>query len=244
MALAMLMPISGTFNFPIHEHPTITQLQEIILQCDTSSAPVIINLPVIETYFGGQLTFIVKVNDNSNNASTNPITINTAGGNFFIGSQTQFIINGNGASVELIIVSTTRWSVLTASSQLPVFSGQKIITPADMLVIHTTPFNLVRAIIGKTIQPISLVSTLNFNSIGRRINIRYGTFDSTTTVIPSAMIDSVVSDINSGFVAQAVSSAVGNLSDYQNKDFNLMSNGAITTGNSSITVDYQYTIVG
>lgn len=248
----MLVPVSGTFRLSPLSVPTFTTLNEIILNCDTSSAPVIINLDSISE-FGGQLTFRVKIIDGSGNASTNPITINTAVGDSFAGGNTSLIINGNNAVVEVIMVGRFIWATFNSNvSQISnVYSGQKILTPADITTLHTTSFILASGISSKVIKPVSAVFTMNFNSVAYTsgvVTLR-STFGSVNAALISSfntMITSGVSKIqDASFLCLQTISASNNLSNYAGYDWALTTSGAIAGGgNSSVIVDYSYGIIG
>ena len=69
------MAISGTYNLVANPTWKNLVLQEIYLECDTTLAPVTINLFPISD-LGRFWNVKIYVTDISNNAGTNPITIN------------------------------------------------------------------------------------------------------------------------------------------------------------------------
>lgn len=80
---------------------------DVVLLCDTSSAPVIINLFDIPDGFWSTQWKLYIV-DNSNNASTNSITIN-AGGVQNINDASSLVLNVNGISAVVQIVSDDKF---------------------------------------------------------------------------------------------------------------------------------------
>jgi hypothetical protein len=66
--------VSGNFTLAVNELLS-KNTDEIFLSCDTSAAPVNIQLPAISTLRGFGLDLVVIINDISENAGTNPITI-------------------------------------------------------------------------------------------------------------------------------------------------------------------------
>ena len=80
---------------------------DVVLLCDTSSAPVIINLFDIPDGFWSTQWKLYIV-DNSNNASTNSITIN-AGGVQNINDASSLVLNVNGTSAVVQIVSDDKF---------------------------------------------------------------------------------------------------------------------------------------
>lgn len=103
--------ISGTYNFKAQDEFKTIQQQDVYLFCDTSTAPVIINLPAIST-FGGFLNVKIYVTDVSANASVNTITINSAGLDL-INQASSVIINTNSGSAMVIITNRTQWQSMS-----------------------------------------------------------------------------------------------------------------------------------
>lgn len=77
---------------------------DVILLCNTSSATVTINLQSLPSNFN--VLYKLYIKDNSNNASTNNITIVAPTG-FEINNQQSFVINQSGASYIIFITSST-----------------------------------------------------------------------------------------------------------------------------------------
>lgn len=108
--------ITGTYNLVAQPSWAAITFQEVRLECDTTLAPVVINLPEISEL--AQATnlklFIV---DASGNASTNNITINAGGSDTFDNSTTtQLVLNTDGSSVLIQNVSATQWLATESSS--------------------------------------------------------------------------------------------------------------------------------
>lgn len=244
----MLLQVSGTFTFT-PTSPVLSNINEIILQCDTSAAPVTVNLPRIST-FGGQLTFRVKVIDGSGNAATNRITVNTASGDFFLGSQTQVIVNGNGASIEAIIVSRTQWAAFVNTSQFPLYYRRLIMTPPDVLALNTTAFTLVPAVTGKIIKPVFFVSTLDFNSVAYAsaefLNAAFHSYNG-ALISPAFTIAFITSSVKR--ISDTSIEAIQTLNssrpytDYLSNAWQILAPSPITLGNSNIIIDIQYTLI-
>jgi hypothetical protein len=101
--------ITGTYNLAVSSEWRNLQEGEVFLECDTTLAPVTINLFEIAEL---QRFWNVKivVSDPNNNAGTNNITINAGGSDTMDDSSTvQIVLNGNGESVALQVVSETQW---------------------------------------------------------------------------------------------------------------------------------------
>lgn len=100
--------ITGTYNVPA-TLPSQPILQEIFLECDSSLAPVTINLFDIADV-NRQWDLVIYVSDATNSASVNPITINCAAGNHFdqVGVST-ISLTLDGSAFELRIASELTW---------------------------------------------------------------------------------------------------------------------------------------
>lgn len=110
------MTISGNYNLVVSPLWKNVQLEEIYLECDTSTAPVTINLfPIADL----QRFWNVKiyVTDISNNASVNPITINSGS----VGippvfdkinkdGTSSFVISEDGGDSVLCVTNENSWS--------------------------------------------------------------------------------------------------------------------------------------
>jgi hypothetical protein len=111
----MVKNVSGTYTLVPDASWQDLQTDEIRLLCDTSLAPVIINMPTIAALNGFWNVKILVV-DKSQNAAVNNITINATGGNN-IGSDTTEVINKNGGAIELQVLSLTNW-LATLSAEM------------------------------------------------------------------------------------------------------------------------------
>ena len=113
------MIITGTYDLVANPQWRLLQLQEIYLECDTTLAPVTINLFPIEdlSRFWNVKIYIIDISDN---AGTNPITINTGASglpllydNINRQGIVNFVIDYNGGDVILSVVSVNKWSALS-----------------------------------------------------------------------------------------------------------------------------------
>jgi len=104
-----------TGNYVLVEDPQwrALQLQEVYLECNTTSAPVNIFLPYIAN-MGGFLNVKVNVSDVSNNASSHNINIYATLPNTIDGGVSAVISTNNG-STTCLIVSKTKWISLQGS---------------------------------------------------------------------------------------------------------------------------------
>jgi len=113
------MAISGTYNLVANSNWKNLVLQEIYLECDTTLAPVTINLFPISD-LGRFWNVKIYVTDISNNAGTNPITINAGSSGLPLVSDTvnrqgltNFTINYNGGDAVLMVVTGNKWSAFS-----------------------------------------------------------------------------------------------------------------------------------
>ncbi len=107
--------ITGNYTITPDAYGRITQEASLILECDTTDAPVIINLPAIaalKKYSGVKIV----VFDGTGNASAHNITINSFGSEL-LGSDGIEVINVNGAGVIVSAVSQTEW-LASATAEL------------------------------------------------------------------------------------------------------------------------------
>jgi hypothetical protein len=104
----MLKTITGTYDLVPNSSWNDLQTEEIRLVCDTTSAPVVVNLPQISSIVGGTLNVKIYVVDGAGNAATNNITINPGGSNK-IGASTSYVINVNNGGAYIQIGSPTNW---------------------------------------------------------------------------------------------------------------------------------------
>jgi hypothetical protein len=101
--------ITGTYNLVVNPQWRNVQESEVFLECDTTLAPVTINLFEIADLNRFWNVRIV-VSDVNNNAGTNNITINANISDTVDEDTTnQIVINTNGSSVSLQVVSDTQW---------------------------------------------------------------------------------------------------------------------------------------
>jgi hypothetical protein len=122
--------ISGTYNLrstDVSQNP----IQELWLECDTTLAPVTINLFEIAE-LQRQWSIKIHISDASNNASANGITINASPLNFFDNDSTsQISINANGSSIILQVASETQWfaieSVVAIETKLTLIAGDNML---------------------------------------------------------------------------------------------------------------------
>ncbi len=101
-------------NFRTVSGTVIVNDDDVILLCNTSSAPVTIELALIPAdYFSTQYKLYIK--DNSGNASVNNITINVPVG-YKINGQTSQTISTNGQAVTIFIESNVDYGMSMNSS--------------------------------------------------------------------------------------------------------------------------------
>jgi hypothetical protein len=132
--------ITGTYNLAVDPQWRNVQLQEVFLECDTTVAPVTINLFEI-AQLNRFWNVKIVVSDTNKNAGTNPITIN-AGGSDTLDTDTtnQVIINTNGESILLQVVSETQWLAKESTGGGSGITELKLATlPSSSTVINTLP---------------------------------------------------------------------------------------------------------
>jgi len=109
------MIISGTYNLQVNENWRWLELQEVYIECDTTSGPVTINLfdiADIDRFWNAKF----YISDISNNASTNNITINCSPSDTINYSNvTSAVINTNGGRGLLFIVTEGQWGFANLS---------------------------------------------------------------------------------------------------------------------------------
>ena len=101
--------ITGTYNLVVDPQWRNVQQQEVFLQCDTTEAPVTINLfPIAD--LNGFWNVKIIISDANNNAATNNITINSNVSDAIdeFGNN-QIVLNTNGESAILQAVSEKSW---------------------------------------------------------------------------------------------------------------------------------------
>ncbi len=101
--------ITGIYNLAVNPLWKNVQQQEIFLECDTTLAPVIINLFEIadlNRFWGVKII----ISDASNNASANNITINASGSDLIdeLGNN-QVVLATDGESVVLQVTGVSQW---------------------------------------------------------------------------------------------------------------------------------------
>lgn len=108
--------ITGTYNLAVDPQWRNLQLQEVFLECDTTLAPVTINLFEIadlNRFYNVKLI----ISDVSNNAGTNNITINASGSDIIDSDTTnQIVLNSNGESLALQVASEQQWMAIESVS--------------------------------------------------------------------------------------------------------------------------------
>jgi hypothetical protein len=101
--------ITGTYNLTVNPQWINVQQQQVFLECDTTLAPVTINLfeiAELNRFWGVKII----ISDANNNAGTNNITINASGSDTVDDDTTnQIVINTNGSSVSFQVASETQW---------------------------------------------------------------------------------------------------------------------------------------
>jgi hypothetical protein len=131
--------ITGTYDLVVDPQWRNLQLQEVFLECDTTLAPVTINLFEIAD-LNRFWNVKVIISDVNNNAATNNITIN-AGGSDIIDSDTnnQIVLNSDGESLAIQVASEQQWlaleSVAAGGGALPTAKGSL------MNISASTPFS-------------------------------------------------------------------------------------------------------
>ena len=101
--------ITGTYNLSVNPQWINLQQAEVFLECDTTLAPVTINLFEIadlKRFWNAKII----ISDVNNNAGTNNITVNCGGSDVFDNDTiNQLVLNVNGSSLSLQVVSETQW---------------------------------------------------------------------------------------------------------------------------------------
>jgi hypothetical protein len=137
----MLIKISGTYNLQASFGYNLLQENEIYLECDTSLAPVTINLPLISD-FDGLLNMKVYVTDLSNNAFTNNILILPASGDT-INSFGSITIDNNSGSVSISIASTNKWIAYDSHNSFPIGTSYNTIQDEGVALPQRTVIDFV-----------------------------------------------------------------------------------------------------
>jgi hypothetical protein len=108
--------ITGTYNLLANSLWQTLVLQEVRLECDTSLAPVTINLFEISEL---KRLWNVKIyiTDISANASANNIIVNASGSDTIDATGvTQLVISNNGVSAVFAVVNQTQWVALESNA--------------------------------------------------------------------------------------------------------------------------------
>jgi len=108
--------ITGTYNLLANSLWQTLVLQEVRLECDTSLAPVTINLFEISEL---KRLWNVKIyiTDISANASVNNIIVNASGSDTIDATgNTQLVISNNGVSAVFAVVNQTQWVALESNT--------------------------------------------------------------------------------------------------------------------------------
>ena len=126
------MLITGTYNLTANPDWASLPLQLVYLECDTTSAPVIINLFEIKDLnrFWNVQIFVVDTNKNAN---VNSITINRGGSDLInsVGT-TSIILNVKGGSAQLTPANDTSWRASISGqigNPIAVKSNGTVLTP-------------------------------------------------------------------------------------------------------------------
>lgn len=125
--------ITGTYNYVANPSTTrMTNLQNVYLECDTTTGQVIINLPPIAD-FNGFNNVKLFVSDKMGNASVNNIKIVAHASNKIDGGP-QVVIDQNNGSAEVQISNSTNWiaeeAINPPSGETP-FAVEIITAPLD-----------------------------------------------------------------------------------------------------------------
>ena len=138
--------ITGTYNLVVDPQWRNVQLQELFLECDTTLAPVTINLfPIADLNRFWNVKLIIS--DANKNASVNNITINTGSVGLVpvfdtIDEQgnTQIILNTNGESVVFQPVSESTWlAIESLGGGAGVSEYKQALLPSTSLVTASIP---------------------------------------------------------------------------------------------------------
>ncbi len=129
--------ITGTYNLAVDPLWKNVQQQEIFLECDTTLAPVTINLFEIadlNRFWGVKII----ISDKASNAFTNNIIINTSGSDTIDDDTTvQIVLDTNGESIAFQVAGESQWialeSVAGTSTSYNLVVGNPT-PPADPLV--------------------------------------------------------------------------------------------------------------
>ncbi len=134
--------ITGTYIIVPDFYGKISQTASLILECDTTDAPVNIQLPEISALHQYSAVKII-IFDATGNASVNNITV-TSFGSEKLGSDGVEVINVNGAGIAISAVNMTEW-LAVATAELGGGSGgggiQSVVAGTNVSVDNTDPEN-------------------------------------------------------------------------------------------------------
>jgi hypothetical protein len=171
--------ITGTYNLTVNPQWINVQQQEVFLECDTTLAPVTINLfeiAELNRFWGVKII----ISDANNNAGTNNITVNASGSDTVDDDTTnQIVINTNGSSVSFQVASETQWLAIES-----LVAG---LTP-------TAPYKVYTALLTQTgINP--PVATILENTLGFVPTFNYGNVGSYFTSNPNFLLNKTTVNI-------------------------------------------------
>jgi hypothetical protein len=138
------MVISGTYNVPVSFNWRQSQTRREDLFCNTSTAPVIINLPLISDILDINASgVLMNVVDLANNSDVNNITINASGSDTIDGfGSSSVVLSIRGASIVLGISSEGKWIALESNfnTQVPSSNSYGLFTQIEdgPIIINTT----------------------------------------------------------------------------------------------------------
>lgn len=195
------MVISGTYNLVANPIWKNLVLQEIYLECDTSLAPVTINLFPISD-LGRFWNVKIYVTDISNNAGINPITINAGSSGFPLVSDTinrqgftNFTISFNGGSAVLSIACENTWSAFSET----LIQEEGVSLPQRSVLNFTGAGAVVFDNAGKTEVNVSGVSSGNFGIFSQTVS----SIPVTNTIVETSLINSGIGTLSvppNGFI--------------------------------------------
>jgi hypothetical protein len=165
--------ISGLINVPFQD--------DVVLECNTLTSPVVIDLPTIPAnYWSTQYKLYIV--DKSNNASVNNITINAPIG-FKINGANTIKITANGGSYLVRVASNTNYVGQYSSVAGGDCCGIKSLTNAEMLALINTSlvipskfYNITDALYtdgGVIVQGININSKTTVQGSGYFLNADY-----------------------------------------------------------------------
>lgn len=137
----MLIRVTGTYDLQASFGYNLLQENEIYLECDTTLAPVIINLPLISD-FDGILNMKVYITDYGNNSFNNNISIVPASGDT-INSFGSVTIDNNNGSASISIASTNKWIAYDSHTSFPIGTAYNTIQDEGSVLPQRTVMNFV-----------------------------------------------------------------------------------------------------